>query len=462
MAQQAHGHAEHARPCGDPAVNVLRPAAADGRKAIVTMTIPNAPEALEAETKVVHGTWYAWYAVILLTGCYTLAFVDSKIPFILIEAIKADLALTDTQLGIIAGPAFSLVYAIGALPIAKLSDRISRKYVIATAVSVWSAFTAAGGATQSFLPFMLSRTGVALGESALTPAAHSIFADLFPEARRPTAIAIYSCGIAMGFFLALSLGGILSDRLGWRSTLVIVGVVGFVLSLLVLTTLREPTRDLRPTGKQISRGSIVALFADPAIRNTIIGGTALGIANGSASAWSAAYVMRTFHLSASATGATYGTLVGILTIAGTLCGGLVAARLSSRDVRYGFRLLAVAFLVATIAKLCSLATSSYVLFLLFAALSGLLQMFYPGPTYATIQSLAKPDARSFASAVTMFCINAVGLAGGAFLTGWLSDQLKDYFGPESLRYSLAILSLMSIWSAFHYWRASYHLGKRMR
>ncbi|MGA7996897.1 MAG: hypothetical protein WCA28_18600, partial [Bradyrhizobium sp.] len=114
----------------------------------------------------------------------------------------------------------------------------------------------------------------------------------------------------------------------------------------------------------------------------------------------------------------------------------------------------------TTTKLASLITDNYVLFLLFGSISGFLLLFYPGATYATIQSLAKPNARSFASAVTMFCINGVGIAGGAFLTGWLSDRLVPVFGADSLRWSLGILSLLSVWSAVHYWRASYHLGRR--
>jgi predicted MFS family arabinose efflux permease len=428
----------------------------------VTITVPDAQDAPQAERAADHATWYAWYVVFVLTACYTLAFVDSKIPFILVQAIKSDLGLTDTQLGIIAGPAFSLMYAAGALPIAKLSDRIARKYVIAVAVSVWSAFTAAGGATHSFYAFTFSRTGVALGESALTPAAHSIFADYFPASRRSKVIAIYSCGIAIGSFIALTVGGAMADRLGWRATLMIVGGVGLALSFLVAATVQEPPRDLSATGRQMAEGGVAALLADPAIRNTIIGGTILGIANGSVSAWGPAYIMRTFHLSAAATGATYGTLLGILAIVGTLAGGLIAGWLSSKDVRYGFRLLAVAFFISTIAKIVSLLTSSYVLFLAFGAISALLQLFYPGPTYATIQSLAKPTARSFASAVTMFCINAVGIAGGAFLTGLLSDRLVPVVGSESLRWSLGIMSLMSAWAALHYWRASYHLGQRAK
>ncbi len=227
-------------------------------------------------------------------------------------------------------------------------------------------------------------------------------------------IAIYSCGIAIGSFIALTVGGALSDRLGWRTTLMIVGGVGLALSFIVAATVREPARDLSTSGRQMSEGSLVALLSDPAIRNTIVGGMILGIANGSVSAWGPAYIMRTFHLSAAATGAAYGTLLGILAIVGTLAGGLIAGWLSNKDVRYGFRLLAAAFLISTIAKIISLLTPSYVLFLAFGAVSAFLQLFYPGPTYATIQSLAKPNARSFASAVTMFCINAVGIAGGAF------------------------------------------------
>ncbi|KIU44223.1 MULTISPECIES: MFS transporter [Bradyrhizobium] len=428
----------------------------------MTIAVPDTQEAPRSEQAAADAGWYAWYVVFILTACYTLAFVDSKIPFILVQAIKSDLALTDTQLGIIAGPAFSLMYAAGAMPIAKLSDRIARKYVIAVAVTIWSGFTAAGGATHSFLSFMLSRTGVALGESALTPAAHSMFADYFPAGQRSKVIAIYSCGIAIGSFIALTVGGALSDRLGWRTTLMIVGGVGLALSFIVAATVREPARDLSTSGRQMSEGSLVALLSDPAIRNTIVGGMILGIANGSVSAWGPAYIMRTFHLSAAATGATYGTLLGILAIVGTLAGGLIAGWLSNKDVRYGFRLLAAAFLISTIAKIISLLTSSYVLFLAFGAVSAFLQLFYPGPTYATIQSLAKPNARSFASAVTMFCINAVGIAGGAFLTGLLSDRLVPFVGAESLRWSLGIMSLMSAWAAIHYWRAAYHLGRRAK
>jgi predicted MFS family arabinose efflux permease len=403
---------------------------------------------------------YAWYVTLILTACYTLAFIDFKIPFILVQLIKQDLSLSDTQMGILTGPAFSLTYGICGMPLAKLSDRFGRKYIIVGAVTIWSAFTASCGVAQSFASFTLGRVGVALGESTLTPAAHSMIADYFPERQRAKVIAIYFSGIALGSFLALAVGGFLADRYGWRSAMYAVGATGMVLSLLVLTTVREPVREHNNAARKLSGGGIVALFADPAIRNTIVGATLLTTAIGSMAAWSPAYIMRTFGLSAAATGATYGTLTGLLSLTGTLMGGFLASWFSRKDIRYGHRFLAVAFLLAAPATIVSLCVGSYSLFLLFSAMPGLLMLCYLGPTYATIQSFVEPGARSFAAAVTLFCTQGVGLAGGAFLTGWLSDQFMAQFGPSSLRWSMGVMSLMSVWAALHYWAASNHMGRR--
>jgi predicted MFS family arabinose efflux permease len=417
-------------------------------------------ESADARARTHQSVAYAWYVTFILTACYTLSFMDSKLPFILVQLIKKDLSLTDTEMGILAGPAFSLTYAICTIPLAKLSDRLTRKYIIAGAVTIWSAFTASCGMAHAFASFMFGRVGVAFGESALTPAAHSMIADYFPERERAKVIAIYFSGIAVGSFLALSAGGFLADRYGWRSTMYAVGATGVALALLMLTTVREPVREQKDAARKRSEGNIVALFANPAIRNTIIGGTILGIAGGSHSAWTPAYIMRTFGLSASATGASYGVLTGVVALTGTLLGGFLASWLSGKDIRYGHRLLAVAFLMAAPCMVIALCVDSYSLFMLFSAMAGLLLVAYPGPTYATIQSLVEPGSRSFAAAVTLFCIQGIGLALGAFLTGWLSDKFAGQYGANSLRWSMIVMSLASVWAAFHYWAASNHLGRR--
>ncbi len=420
----------------------------------MTITLPNSHVIARAERVEMRGTWYAWYVTCILTACYTLSFVDSKIPFILVQLIKKDLSLTDTQMGILAGPAFSLTYALCTIPLARLSDRFSRKYIIAGAVMVWSAFTASCGLAHSFSLFMLGRAGVAFGEAALTPAAHSIIADYFPERQRAKVIAIYFCGIAVGGFLALSLGGFLADHYGWRSAMYAVGAAGLTLSLLMIMTVREPVREQKDLAKRLSEGSLVALFAHPAIRNTILGGTLLGMSFASVSAWSPAYIMRTYGMSASATGASLGALSGIIALVGTLMGGFLATWFSRRDIRYGHRFLAIAFVLSAPLNIMSFFMHSYPLFLALNAIAMLLVITYPGPTYATVQSLVQPGARSFAAAVTLFCIQGLGIAFGAFFTGFLSDQLAGQFGQDSLRWSIAAMSLMSVWAGVHYWKAS--------
>jgi predicted MFS family arabinose efflux permease len=429
-------------------------------RAVLTIAISTAPAVAPTERVEGGGTWYAWYVTFVLTACYTLSFVDSKIPFILVQLIKKDLSLTDTQMGILAGPAFSLTYALFTIPLARLSDRFSRKYIIAGAVTIWSAFTASCGFAHSFALFMFGRIGVAFGESALTPAAHSIIADYFPARQRAKVIAIYFSGIAVGGFLALSLGGFLADHYGWRSAMYAVGATGVVLSLLMLTTVREPVREQKNPARTLSEGSLVALFAHPAIRNTIIGGTLLGMSFGSSSSWAPAYIMRSYGLSASATGATLGPLSGLIALAGTLLGGFLATWFSRKDARYGHRFLAVAFFTAAPLNVIAFFVDSYPLFLIFNAMAMLLVITYPGPTYATIQSLVQPGSRSFAAAVTLFCIQGIGIAFGAFFTGFLSDRLAGQFGQESLRWSIAAMSLLSIGAAWHYWAASNHMGHR--
>ena len=405
-----------------------------------------------------HGRVYGWYVVALLMLCQTLGALDSKVLFILVESLKRDLLLSDTQLGLITGPAFSLTYAISAIPIAKLSDRGVRVHVIAGAIVVWSTLTALGGLAQGMKTLLLSRIGVAIGESALTPAAHSIIADYTDKTSRPKAIAIYSLGLAIGTFLALSLGGYLNDRFGWRMTLFIIGASGIIMSILVITTIREPVREQATGGRELPKGDFVSLLRNAPIRNLMLGGAILGISSGALGSWAPAYVMRTFNFSATETGASFGAVAGGVAILGILCGGFIGGWLAQREPRQAFNLLAFSFVLAMIAQIGSLLTNSFPLFLVLTAISIFLVAFYLAPTYATIQSAVDPSARSFAAAVTMFCISGVGLASGAFVCGLFSDLLKPHVGDESLKYALLILSAFKLWGAVHYVLVGRHLA----
>lgn len=404
---------------------------------------------------------YDWFVLGLLLLCHTLAFMDAKLPQILIESMKADLGLSDTDIGLITGPAFSLTYAAAVVPIARLSDRSSRKYMIAGSVVVWSALTAAAGLAQSFAMLLLTRMGVAIGEAGLTPAAHSTISDRFPARQRATAIAIYSCGIPLGIALSMILGGLINDLYGWRPAMFLVGGGGFFLSLLILSALREPLRKSAAAGKKDEqapagqRETLRSLFSDPVIRYTIIGGTLVGVANGSTT-WLAPYAIRTFGVTASQVGASFGPILGIVSLLGTLLGGVFTAWLSLKDPRRGFWFMSAAFVLAAGLNVIALTRDTYLGFLIVMCFSGFILTLYLGPTFAAIQSRARPASRSFASGVTLFCLHGFGISVGAFLTGWMSDNIFQGDSDDRLRWALGAALLASALGGISYFLASRH------
>ena len=140
-------------------------------------------------------TGYTRYALGLLLVVYVFNFVDRSILSILLESIKEEFQLSDTQLGLLSGPAFAIFYTFVGLPIARWSDRGKRTSIIAIAILVWSAMTALTGFALSFTHLLLARIGVGVGEAGCSPPAHSLLSDYFPASRRATVLAIYSLGI---------------------------------------------------------------------------------------------------------------------------------------------------------------------------------------------------------------------------------------------------------------------------
>jgi len=391
--------------------------------------------------------------------CQVLASIDARLAFILVESIKQDLDLSDTQIGLITGPAFSLTYALFAIPIAKLSDRRNRIVVVSCAIVVWSAFTAAAALARGFASFGLTRIGVAIGESALTPAAHSVIASCLPDRFRPKGIALYSLGIGIGALFAFAGGGYIGDRYGWRAAFLAIGGGGLLLAVLVMATVREPLREALPRRPPNTQGSVRSLFGNPVARHLIMGGALLGFSSGALNGWGPTYVMRNFDLSATQAGTAYGALAGLLAMAGILSGGVISSWLSARHPRYALQMLAGVFFLATATQVGSLLADDYPAFLALFAVTVLLSAFYIGPTYAAIQSIVASNERSFASAVTLFCINGVGIASGTFIVGLLSDALEERAGTDSLQWSLIAVSVVKAWSALHYCLASRGFGR---
>ncbi|MGH8237396.1 MAG: MFS transporter, partial [Steroidobacteraceae bacterium] len=149
----------------------------------------------------------AWWTVAVLTFTYIISFVDRTILGLLIEPIKVELSLNDTQIGLVQGMAFGLFYAVMGLPLGWLADRTSRRGLIAVGAALWCAATAACGLASSFVQLFLARIAVGVGEAALSPAAMSIISDSFPKERRAVPIGVYAAAAALGAGLALIVGG---------------------------------------------------------------------------------------------------------------------------------------------------------------------------------------------------------------------------------------------------------------
>ena len=197
---------------------------------------------------------HPYYVLGLLFLAYTFSFVDRQILSILFEPIKAEMGLSDTQLGFLGGLAFALFYATLGIPIAMLADRGVRTRIITASLVVFSAMTALCGFAQNFWHLALARIGVGVGEAGVNPASHSIIADIFPPARRSTAMGLIAVGPNAGMLIGLAAGGILSVQYGWRVTIMAVGLPGLLLGLIFWLTVREPRR-----GGSESRSADVAV-----------------------------------------------------------------------------------------------------------------------------------------------------------------------------------------------------------
>ncbi len=199
---------------------------------------------------------YRWYVLGLLTAVYAFNFIDRQIVTILAPYLKADLGLTDAQVGLLYGTAFALFYALFGLPLAKLADGWNRARTLSIGLGFWSVLTMASGGAGNFAQLALARMGVGIGEASATPSAFSLLQDYFPKARRATALAIYSSGIYLGIGASLMIGGSVVaawdaafagggaplDLVGWRAAYLAVGAPGLLLALIVWLTVREPVR----------------------------------------------------------------------------------------------------------------------------------------------------------------------------------------------------------------------------
>lgn len=402
------------------------------------------------------------YALSVLVVVYTFNFIDRQILSILIEPIKAELGLSDGQLGLLAGFAFAAFYATLGIPIARYADRSNRRNLIALALAIWSGMTALSGLAQNFWHLLVARIGVGVGEAGCSPPAHSMIADYFPASKRSTALGIYSLGIPAGIMFGFIAGGWMNEFFGWRTAFFLVGIPGVLLALLVRFTVREPTRGMSEgravVGEQPRMMETFRyLWTKRAFRHLAFGGALTAFVGYGLVNWIPAFLIRSHGMGTGEAGTWLGLILGVPGGIGIALGGYLADRFGARDARWYLWIVTVSLLVALPFGIgVYLAPGAY-LALALLVVPVALGNFYQATTFAQTQGLVTLRMRAVAAAVLLFILNIIGLGLGPSFTGYLSDLLRPQFGDESLRWSLLLCTLVNVWAAWHYYLAGRYL-----
>ncbi len=398
---------------------------------------------------------YANYVLGLLFVAYVFNFVDRQILGILLESIKRDLALSDTVMGLLTGPAFAVFYSTLGLPIARLADVWVRRTVIALGLFLWSGMTAASGLAQNLFQLAGARIGVGVGEAALSPPAHSLIADYFPLERRATALSLYAVGIHVGTWFGFKGGGWLDDTFGWRMAFIAVGLPGLLLALLVRLTVREPVRGISDPGHVALpappvREVFAALWKLRSFRHLSMATGLVAFAGYGFSVWAPTFLRRVHGWSASEAG-DLGWSIGIGGAVGSIVAGRIADRMGRRDPRWWMWVPACATIGPLPFTLTFLFHGNPIAALLWSTPGLAIAAFYQGPTFSTVQNLAAPQMRSVASGLMLFITTMIGYALGPPTIGLLNDHVFVDRGVEAVRYSLAVvLTGAGAWSLVHY------------
>ena len=403
----------------------------------------------------------AWYAVAILFIAYTFSFADRFILSLLIQPIKADLGLSDTKVSLLHGFAFAIFYTFMGIPIGRLADRFSRRKIVAAGVAFWSLMTALCGVAQGYWQLFAARVGVGVGEAALSPAAYSMIADLFPQQQLGRALSVYTTGAFVGVGLAYIIGGTVIQAItsspeitlpivgtirSWQAAFFVVGLPGLVVAALMLTV-REPFRRIRESRAANASDKDVVPLADVVrflwSRRRVyaphfIGFSVLAVVSNGVFAWTPTFLNRSFGMTVGQSGPAIGAVVLTFGTAGIIAGGWLTDRWSRQGLsEAGMRAGAVAGIgcvpFALLLPIMPSSTSTLLAYcpvILFSTLGF-------GAAAAALQQVTPNRMRGVTAAIYLFFVNFVGIGLGPTITALITDYVfKD---EDAVGFSIAIM-----------------------
>ncbi len=409
---------------------------------------------------------YGWYVVVVLTLAYTVSFIDRQIMALMVEPIRRDLGISDTQISLLLGLAFAVFYTVLGIPIARLADRYSRRAIIATGISIWCLMTAACGLTRNYAQLFLARVGVGVGEAALSPSALSLISDYFPKETRGRAVGFYTMGISLGVGLAMIIGGqlvglvfdaprvelpLVGELYAWQTVFLVVGLPGLLMAAL-MATVKEPYRRERLPASSSDRSDShhlplieVVQFLGTRWRmygSHFLGMSTVGILSYGFYAWIPTMFIRTWNWTIQDIGLAYGVLTLVagplaVLLASWLSESLMARKYKDAHMRAALYLNTLGIAGAIMTPL--MPTPYLALVMLLPMTIGTLAATAAG--ISALMIVTPNQMRAQAAALFYFVINIFGLTVGPTGIALFTDYV---FQDDSLlRYSVGSVAVLA-------------------
>lgn len=416
-----------------------------------------------------------WWPLAVLVAINVLNFYDRQVAGAVVEPVRKEFHLSDTQIGLL-NTLSTMLYGLVGLPLGILADRVSRKKLLAVGITVWAAFTATSRWANSYLFLMFTRLGVGVGEAAAAPTATSWIGDLFPAERRSKPLALFMLGVPVGCALSFFFTGPIAQKFGWRAAMVVAAAPALLLVPLLLM-LHEPARGAAEKHPPpADAGSIWAVLRVPTFWWITLSGALVNFILYSIGVFFPAFFGRIHHMNV----ARAGIMTGIVYAIGGILGGSVAGIWGDRIVRRNrsgrMKIAAIAALLAVPVSYFGIhqGLGSIALALpLLTAAYGLLNMYY-GLVYASIQDIVSPALRGTSMSIYFLVMYLGGASWGTLIIGKMSDvfalhaahlagldKITEPFKAIGLQQALLLIPVLSLLLAAVLWAGSRTIGKDM-
>lgn len=395
----------------------------------------------------------SWYALLILTLIYSIHFLDRTMISIIVEPVRKEFLLSDSQIGLLTGLAYGATFALAGIPLGMMIDRVHRVRLLAAIVTIWSAMTALSGIAASYMQLLLARIGVGAAESGGSPASLSLISDLFPQRRRSTAVGIFFLSTGLGAVMSVAIGGYVTAHYGWRASMLIAGIPGLLLALVLLVTVAEPRRGATESASPVAekapgaRDAVRYIWKTSPVLHLMM---AMALTAGGVAAmntWMPSFLMRFHAMNVKEAGMSLALAGGIFSSLGSFVGGFLCDKVARVHARRRMDLGVLVCVLATVAAVSGLAVSSNWSAVGLMALSNMLSFVVFPAVYGSVLGIVITTMRGTTSAAMQVLSNLVGYGMGPLLVGMLSDV---YGGDQSLRYAMiTIMCVCYPWAAMH-------------